>query len=120
MSMMSDILAQGLSVLATFKGLNLDYRTSEVGAWTALTGFDLIEQRVPEPQYDADDHVVEQKRLATLKGPVSPAILKGYEIRDNTTGRTWAVESVSFSQQQVVILWRTEVGEHGADRGDQA
>jgi hypothetical protein len=120
MSIMSDILASGLAALAEIEGHNLDYRTTENGSWVALSGFCISEQRVAEPQYDADDHVTEQKRLATLKGPVSPTIVKGYEIRDNTTGRTWAVESVSFSAQQVVILWRTEVGAHGADRGDQA
>ncbi len=120
MSDMSDILAAGLAVLAEIEGHSLDYRTTEAGAWVALSGFCLNEQRVGEPQYDSDDQVTEQKRIATLKGPVSPAIAKDYQIRDNTTGRTWAVESVSFSQQQVCILWRTEVGAHGPDLKDQS
>lgn len=120
MSDMSDILAAGLAALAEIEGHSLDYRTTDVGAWTALTGFVLEEQRVGEPQYDSDDHVTEQKRIATLKGPTSPAIAKDHQVRDNTTGRIWAVESVSFSQQQVCLLWRTEVGTHGPDRGDQA
>lgn len=120
MSDMSDILSVGLAVLAEFNGDSLDYRTTEAGAWVALSGFAINEQRVSEPQYDSDDQVTEQKRIATLKGPATPAIAKNHQIRDNTTGRIWAVESVSFSQQQAIILWRTETGAHGPDLKDQS
>lgn len=120
MSDMSDILAMGLSALAAVTGANLEYRTTSAGAWVALSGFVLEEQRVGEPQYDEDDHIVGQRRIASLKGPRTPALVKDYEVRDNVTGRTWAVESESNSQQGVYTLWRTEVGAHGPNRGGHA
>ncbi len=120
MSDMSDILAMGLQVLTDVTGGDLEYRTTEAGNWADLPGFTLEEQRVGEPQYDEDDHVVGQRRIATLKGPRTPALVKDYEVRDNVTGRIWAVEAESNSQQGVYTLWRTEVGTHGPDRGGEA
>lgn len=117
MSDMSTALAGALSALATVKGESVGYRTGTSGAFTTLTGFVLIMQRVPEPSYSADDMQEQQVFSAVLKGPVSPAMVVGYQIQDSVTSFVWSVRSVKIDVQQVCALERTDVTKFTPDRG---
>lgn len=117
MSSMSDILANGLAALATAKGESVGYRTGTSGSFTALTGFVLIQQRVPEPSFSDRDEQEQQIFNAVLKGPLSPAMAIGYQIQDTVTGYVWAVRSIKNDVQQVCTLERTEATSFTPDRG---
>jgi len=119
MSDMSDILALGLAVFVDINGDALGYRVGTSGSFTALPGFTINHDRIGEPQYDDDDRVMAQRETATVKGPLAPVLVKGYQVQDSG-GSTWAIESVKSDQQQVCTLWREVVAEHGPDRKDNA
>jgi hypothetical protein len=120
MSIMDDILAAGLSSLATIKGEDLSWRAGESGSWTDLTGFCLEVDRVGEPVYDEDDKVTLIKRTATLHGPLTPVLSQGGQVRDGKGGLDWSIESTELGNKQVCLLWRHEVLATGPDRGGQA
>ncbi len=116
-------MASALASLATFKGEALSYATAHGQSFTALTGFVIHPDRVAAPVYDEHGRVIAQKRSAYLKGPVSPLLAIGYEIKDSspTTPVVWAVEGIKLDQQQIVTLSRQEVvGVYGPDRGASA
>jgi hypothetical protein len=122
-SVISSALASALSAIATAKGEVLSYATAHGQSFTALTGFVIHQDRVGEPTHDDQGRVVSQVRRAVLKGPVSPLMAKGYEIKDSkpTTPIVWAVEGVKIEEQQIVTLMREErVGPYGPDRGASA
>lgn len=123
MSIVSNAMTTAHSLLSTYKGCSLAYATVAGGSFTALTGFDIIQERVSAPIYDENNRVVAQRRTAYLKGPVSPLMALGYQIKDSApaTPVTWAVEGVKIEAQQIVTLWREErVGNYGPDRGASA
>lgn len=120
MSDMDDMLALGLSTLATTKGEDLSWRAGESGGFTALTGFCLEVDRVGEPVFDEDDKATVQKRTATLHGPLTPVLSQGGQVRDGKGGLDWTIESVKLGNKQVCLLWRHEVLATGPDRGGQA
>lgn len=117
MSTISDALSKGLSFLATAKGETVGYRTGTSGAFTSLTGFVLIQQRVAEPTFSDSDEQEQQTFTATLKGPLTPALAVGNQIHDDITGYHWAVRSIKNDVQQVCALERTEATNFTPNRG---
>lgn len=113
---MSDILAAGLSSLATLRGESLSYCATVSGTYVALTGWVLVIDRVPAPAFNDQTQAGEVAQTATLKGPLSPALARGYFITDGN-GQKWSVEGVKTEQQQVCTLMRTKVTKRGPDRG---
>jgi hypothetical protein len=120
MSDMDDILALGLEVLADHKGEALSYRAGESGDFTALVGFCLEVDQVPEPQYDEDDKVTVVKWSGRMHGPLTPVLATGMQIRDGKSGKDWAIESARLGNKQVCMLWRHEVVATGPDLKDQS
>ena len=116
MSTMSDILASGLSVLATVRSESLSYCATVGGTYTALTGWVLTIDRIPAPVFNDQAQAGEVAQTATLKGPLSPALQRGWFITDGN-GDKWAIEGVKTEQQQVCTLARTKVTKRGPDRG---
>lgn len=106
MSLMSTALSTGLTVLATAKGESLQYATAPGQAFAAMTGFVLVQERPEDADHDSDTEVEAQTMRASLKGPVTPALPRGYQIKDLITGFTWAVESNVIDVQQVCRLSR--------------
>jgi hypothetical protein len=119
MSSMSDILAAGLSVLSTVKGESVGYRTGTTGSFTALPGWTITQDRTQPEFHDADGGADVVRRTATLKGPLSPALAKGYQIEDGTTSLVWAVQGVTFDQQQICLLELVVVDQFAPDRKGQ-
>lgn len=117
MSDMSTALTAGLAALATAKGESVGYRTSTSGAFTTLTGFVLIQQRVPEPTFSDRDEQEQQVFNAILKGPTTPALAVGYQIQDSVTSYVWSVRSIKNDVQQVCMLERTEATNFTPNRG---
>lgn len=120
MSVISDMLARGLSVLATAKSESVAYRPGISGGFTALTGFVLIQQRVAAPIFDDAQEQEEQRLSATLKGPLSPVLFRGYQIQDTVTGLIWAVQSNKTDVQQVCQLELVKVTQFTPNRGGAA
>jgi hypothetical protein len=117
MSAVSDALARGLSALATAKGEALAYQAGVSGGFTALTGFVLIQQRVPDPSFSESDEQEQQVFNAVLKGPATPALAVGYQIQDTVTSYVWAVRSIKNDVQQVCMLERTKATNFTPNRG---
>lgn len=117
MSSISNALAAGLATLATEKGESVGYRTGTSGAFTALTGFVLHQQRVQEPAYSDQDEQEQQVFSAVLKGPTTPALAINYQVQDTVTGYVWSIRSVKTDVQQVCILERTVATNFTPDRG---
>jgi hypothetical protein len=116
-------MTTALSTLSTFKGDSLSYATSAGGSFTALTGFIIQQEPVPEPDFNDGNHTPMQTRRAICKGPITPAFAIGYQIKDSTQSPalTWAVEGVLFESQQIATLSRKErVLSAGPDRGASA
>jgi hypothetical protein len=116
MSTMSEIFATGLAQLATVKGESVGYRVGTSGSYTTLTGFVLNIDRLPAPAMDPDHQSQETLITATLKGPVTPLLVRGYQVKDNVSGITFAVESVKIDTQQVVILNSINTQQFAPDR----
>ena len=119
MSTMSDILATGLATLSTLRSDTVSYSTTKGGSYTALTGWVLIIDRIPPPVFNDQTQAGESQQTATLKGPLTPALLRGYFILDGN-GDYWSVEGVKTEQQQICALMRTKVTKRGPDRAGTA
>lgn len=117
MSAMSDILATGLSTLSSTRSESLSYSSTLAGSYTALTGWVLIIDRLPAPVFDDQAQSGEVAQTATLKGPLSPALQRGWFITDGN-GQKWAIEGVKTEQQQICTLMRTKVTTRAPDRGN--
>lgn len=116
-------MTRALAVLSTDKEEDLEYATTPGGAFTALTGFVIHQDLMAEPTYDDDHRGPTQTRRAYCKGPISPRLSIGYQVRDNTQipALIWAVEGVIFECQQIATLSRQErVLGSGPDRGASA
>ena len=123
MGIISENLTRALQIIAEGKEESLEYATTPGGAFTALTGFVIHQELMAEPTYDDDHRGPTQTRRAYCKGPVSPRLSIGYQVRDNTQipALTWAVEGVIFECQQIATLSRQErVLGSGPDRGASA
>ena len=120
MSTISDAMTLALSTLATAKGESLQYATTLGGTLVALTGFVLHQDRIAEPAFTEQDKGYSQSMTATLKGPATPAMVVGYEIKDTITGLRWAVESVKVDVQQVCRLMRRDITKHTPNRNGAA
>ena len=116
MSVISAILTKGLSALSTAKGESVGYRVGTSGGFTALPGFVLTAQRVPAPEYNQEEQAEKQKHTASLKGPVAPLLVRGYQVEDTVTGFVWSVRSVKIDVQQVCVLERVEAITFTPDR----
>jgi hypothetical protein len=116
MSVISDALTRGLSFLATAKGESVSYRLGTSGSFTALVGFVLTLDRVQGQEYDDNVDAYVMKRTGILKGPVTPQLGKGYQIKDNITGLTYAVEDVKIDVQQVCPVMLIDTTTLGPDR----
>lgn len=119
MSLMSDSLAAALSILSDAKGESLTYATTLAGSYSALTGFVLHIDRLPAPAFSEESQAGEVAQTATLKGPLSPALARGYVVLDGN-GQYWAIEGVKTEAQQVCTCQRTKVTKRGPNRGDFA
>ena len=118
MSNLSDAMASALSQISTFDGLTLGYRTGTSGAFTTLTGFVMHKDRLPSTQFDDRRDVEMTLQTATLKGPLSPALAKGYQVQvDSSASDIWSVENVMVKGQQIALLQRRPVHTLAPDRG---
>lgn len=120
MSAIGDAIAPGLAALSTLKGESLGYRTGTTGSFTALSGFCLHQARGEAPMFDETHASEVQKRLATLKGPVTPAMARGYQVKDLITGIIYAVQFVKIDVQQVCALEEREPTKRTPDRHGSA
>lgn len=117
MSTMSDILAAGHSALSSVRSESLSYSSTVSGSYTALTGWVLIIDRLPAPVFNDQAQAGEVAQTATLKGPLSPALQRGWFITDGNSQK-WSIEGVKTEQQQVCTLMRTKVTTRAPDRGN--
>ena len=118
MSTMSDALAAGLAALATVKGDALTYCATYGGSYAALTGFVIHVDRVEPVQQSDARNIEEQVEGATVKGPTTPLMVRGYFIKDTlNSDRIWYVESVKIDQQQILKCRRTNQLDATPNRG---
>ncbi len=116
MSVASDILATGLAELATVHGHSVSYCATYGGTYVALPGFLLIQQR-PSAHTQDDDHGMEVQTLgALLKGPLTPAMVDGYFIKDVNSGTIYACRKPKFEAQQIANLEVADPKLFGPDR----
>jgi hypothetical protein len=113
------MLAAGLSLLSDKRSESLSYATTVGGTYTTLTGWVLTIDRVPAPVFEEQTQAGEVQQTATAKGPLSPAIVRGYFIKD-ANNEKWAVEGVKTEQQQILTLSRIKVTKRAPDRGNFA
>jgi hypothetical protein len=116
MTNLSDALATALSAISTFKGETLTYRTTHTGGTSALTGFVLHRDRVPQPSFLSERQAEAEVKEATLKGPLTPAMAIGYEVVDGNS-EAWVVESVMKDSQQICRAKRVRTTVLAPDRG---
>ncbi len=116
MSIASDIFATGLAELATVHGHSVSYSTTYGGSYTALPGFLLIAQRPPPHEQDDDHQMMVQRQGAVLKGPLTPAMVDGYFIKDVNTGLIYSCRTPKFEAQQIANLEYTDPKLFGPDR----
>ncbi len=84
-----------------------------------LAGFLIIQDR-PQPHgFDGDREMETQARGGTLKGPLTPAMADGYQVKDEITGLIYACYDPKFEAQQIARLERVTVEEFGPDRKGQ-
>lgn len=114
---MSDILATGHAHLATVRGESLSYSATVGGSYTALTGWVMLIDRLPAPVFNDQSQAGEVAQTATLKGPLTPALQRGWFVTDGN-GDKWSIEGVKTEQQQVCTLMRTKVTARAPDRGN--
>jgi hypothetical protein len=111
-------MATALSAISSLDGITLGYRTTTSGAFTTLTGFVFHKDRVPQMQFDDRGEVEVQGHTGTLKGPTTPAMVKGYQIQVGASATDiWSVESVMVKGQQICLCHRGVVLALGPDRG---
>ncbi len=116
MTDMADALATALSAIGTFKGESLTYRTTHAGQTSALTGFVLHRDRVPQPSFLSERQAEAEVKEATLKGGLTPAMVVGYEVIDGNS-EAWVVESVMKDSQQICRMKRSRTIALNPDRG---
>ena len=116
MSDLSDALATALDAVADLQGESLTYRTTHAGSTSALTGFVLHRERVPNLLFQGDRQAEVEDKTGTLKGPLTPAMAIGYEVID-ANSEAWAIESVMKDQQQICRVRRVRTAVLGPDRG---
>jgi len=115
---LSSAMADALAAISAFDGLTLGYRTATSGSFTTLTGWVFHKDRVPTETYDSAGHASASMQTATLKGPLSPAMARGYQVQvDSSSTDIWAVESVMTKGQQICLLRRMPVDTLAPDRG---
>jgi len=115
----SSILATGHSLLSSVFGHSVSYRTGTTGGFTALTGFIILQDR-PQPHgFDGDRGMETQMRGGFLKGPLTPAMADGYQVKDENSGIIYACYDPKFEAQQIARLERVTVEEFGPDRKGQ-
>ncbi len=120
MTNLSSAMADALGEISSFDGITLGYRTSSSGSYTTLTAGSWVfhKDRVPQAQYDERGQLAETIHTATLKGPLSPALVKGYYIQvGGSASDEWIVENVMTKGQQIALCRRISVGDLGPDRG---
>ncbi len=111
-------MASALSAISSFDGVTLGYRTGTSGAFTTLTGFVLHKDRLPQSQFDDRGELESTLQTATLKGPLSPSLVKGYQIQvDSSATDIWSVENVMVKGQQIALLHRRPIHTLAPDRG---
>jgi hypothetical protein len=116
-------LSRALLIVSDGKEELLQYATSAGGSFVSLVGFVIHQDLLAEPNFDENSRAPTQTRRAYCKGPVTPALAIGYQIKDNTQSPplVWAVEGVIFECQQIATLSRQErVLFSGPDRGASA
>jgi hypothetical protein len=113
---LSDALTTALAAVSTFKGETLTYRTTHTGSTSALTGFVLHRDRVPQPSFLSERQAEAEVKEATCKGPLTPALAIGYEIVDGNS-EAWLVESVMKDSQQICRVKRVRTISLAPDRG---
>ncbi|MBA3622958.1 MAG: hypothetical protein H0W48_00510 [Methylibium sp.] len=116
MSIVSDALARALGIVAAAKGESLSYRESMAFAWEALPGFVLDRDEPAPPIYEDRDQAEASVRSGRLCGPLSPALVVGYQIQDGS-GDVWAVVTVDLDQQQLCGVRLTTLASAGPNRG---
>lgn len=116
MSIFSSAFAIAHAIISTAKGESVSYRAGGTGAFTALSGFILLQDRVPASAQDDDHHDEVQIRSAILKGPVTPELVRGYQVKDAITNLVWSVQAVKIDSMQVCLLELTQGGKLGPDR----
>lgn len=116
MSSLSDAMSLALGAIADHKGESLAYRTTHVGSTTALSGWVLHRDRVPQPQFLTDRQAESEVKEGYLKGPLSPAMAIGYEVVDGNS-EAWVIESVMSDQQQICRVKRSRTIALAPDRG---
>ena len=116
MSLISAGLATALSALSIAKGDSLTYATTKGGSYSALTGWVLHVERLSAPIFGDQAQAGEVVQSATLKGPLTPVMARGYFVLDGN-GLYWAVEGVKTEAQQICVLMRTKVTERAPNRG---
>lgn len=118
MTNLSDAMASALSTISSFDGITLEYRAGESGGWTTLTGFVVHKDRVPQLQYDERGGVEVQGHTGYIKGPTTPALAQGYQVRVGSANTDiWSVQSVMVKGQQIALLRRNPVKTLTPDRG---
>ena len=118
MSDLSDALASALGAVSSFKGDTIGYRTSNSGSFTTLTGFVFHKDRVPVANFDDQGRAEVVAMTAYLKGPLTPAMVKGYQIQiGGSSSDIWSVDSVMVDGQQICLCRRQQVQSLGPNRG---
>ncbi len=116
MSTASDIFASGFTLLSDVHGHSVSYCATYGGTYVALPGFLLIQQR-PPPHTQDDAHGIEVQVLgAVLKGPLTPAMVDGYFIKDVGTGTIYSCRKPKFEAQQIANLEVAQPQQFGPDR----
>jgi hypothetical protein len=109
-------MASALSAVSSFKNETLRYRTTHAGSLTALTGWVLHRDRVPQPSFIGDRQAEAEVKEGFLKGPLTPAMSVGYEVVDGNS-EAWVVESVMADSQQICRVKRSRTIALAPDRG---
>lgn len=116
MSLVSNALADALSIVAAAKDESLSYRIDDTRSWVALEGFVLDRDDVIPPVYEEDTRAEVITRTARLSGPLSPVLAENYQVRDGN-GDIWAVVTIQPDQQQIAALRFSTVDNAGPNRG---
>jgi hypothetical protein len=120
MSALSDAMATALSAISSLDGITLGYRVASSGSYTTLTAGQFVfhKDRIPQAQYDERGALSQTIETATLKGPLTPALARGYYIQVGASSADeWIIESVMVKGQQIALCRRCDVHDLGPDRG---
>ncbi len=118
MSILSDIMADTLAVIAELKGDVVEYGPAAAGPWVSLPGFVMHPAQVQPRSHDDTAGMEIQEEGNIAKGPLTPALVVGQFLRDVTNGnRVWCVEGVMTDLQQIITLRRVSQGRRTPGRG---